>query len=205
RHRAGRRGPPLRAAFRRPVPASGGAVPAAADPWLLRIGSPLSAAAPPDRARSAISIVPYDARWPRRFAELGDQLRGALGDAALRIDHIGSTAVPALAAKPVIDIQISVAALDPADPFREPLRQLGYVYRADNTERTKRYFREPPGEPRTHIHVRRAGSFSAQFPLLFRDYLRTHADDAAAYENLKRSLSAQFAHDRAAYTDAKAP
>ena len=161
--------------------------------------------APPDRARSAVSIVPYDARWPRRFAELGDQLRGALGDAALRIDHIGSTAVPALAAKPVIDIQISVAALDPADPFREPLRQLGYVYRADNTERTKRYFREPPGEPRTHIHVRRAGSFSEQFPLLFRDYLRTHADDAAAYENLKRSLSAQFAHDRVAYTDAKAP
>ena len=73
----------------------------------------------------------------------------------------------------------------------------GYVYRADNTERTKRYFREPPGEPRTHIHVRRAGSFSEQFPLLFRDYLRTHADDAAAYENLKRSLSAQSAHDRA--------
>ena len=161
--------------------------------------------APPDRGSSAVSIVPYDARWPRRFAELGDQLRGALGDAALRIDHIGSTAVPALAAKPVIDIQISVAALDPVGPFREPLRQLGYVYRADNTERTKRYFREPPGEPRTHIHVRRAGSFSEQFPLLFRDYLRTHADDAAAYENLKRSLSAQFAHDRAAYTDAKAP
>ena len=161
--------------------------------------------APPERAGSAVSIVPYDARWPRRFAELGDQLRGALGDAALRIDHIGSTAVPALAAKPVIDIQISVAGLDPAGPFREPLQQLGYVYRADNTERTKRYFREPPGEPRTHIHVRRAGSFSEQFPLLFRDYLRTHANDAAAYENLKRSLSARFAHDRAAYTDAKAP
>ena len=68
------------------------------------------------------------------------RLRGALGDAALRIDHIGSTAVPALAAKPVIDIQISVAAPDPVGPFCEPLRQLGYVYRGDNTERTKRYF-----------------------------------------------------------------
>jgi GrpB-like predicted nucleotidyltransferase (UPF0157 family) len=79
------------------------------------------------------------------------------------------------------------------------------VYRADNTERTKRYFREPPGTPRTHIHVRRAGSFSEQFPLLFRDYLRTHADNAAAYENLKRRLAAQFAHDGAAYTNAKMP
>lgn len=96
--------------------------------------------APPDGARSGVGIVSYDARWPRRFAELGERLRGALGDAALRIDHIGSTAVPALAARPVIDIQVSVAALDPADPFREPLRQLGYVYREDNTERTRRYF-----------------------------------------------------------------
>lgn len=115
-----------------------------------------------------ISIVPYDPGWPRRFAELSDALRGALGDVALRIDHIGSTAVPGLAAKPVMDIQVSVAALDPVGPFSGPLRRLGYVYRADNTERTKRYFREPPGAPRTHIHVRRAGSFSEQFPLLFR-------------------------------------
>jgi len=120
-----------------------------------------------------ISIVSYDARWLRRFAALGDRLRGALGDLALRIDHIGSTAVPGFAAKPVIDIQISVAALEPAGPFREPIEKLGYVYRPGNTERTKRYFREPPGAPRTHLHVRRAGSFSEQFPLLFRDYLRT--------------------------------
>jgi GrpB-like predicted nucleotidyltransferase (UPF0157 family) len=89
--------------------------------------------------------------------------------------------------------------------MRDELQQLGYVYRADNTERTKRYFREPPGEPRTHIHVRRAGSFSEQFPLLFRDYLRTHALDAEAYERLKRRLAAEFAYDGAAYTTAKVP
>jgi GrpB-like predicted nucleotidyltransferase (UPF0157 family) len=90
----------------------------------------------------------------------------------VRIDHIGSTAVPGLAAKPVIDIQISVASFDPLEAFRAPLEALGYAYRADNTERTKRYFREPAGSSRTHIHVRRAGSFSEQFALLFRDYLR---------------------------------
>lgn len=110
-----------------------------------------------------------------------------------------------LAAKPVIDIQISVAALEPVDGFREPLEHRGFVYRADNTERTKRYFREPPGEPRTHIHVRRAGSFSEQFPLLLRDYLRAHPHERAAYEQLKRRLAAEFPHDRAAYTDAKVP
>lgn len=179
--------------------------PAGGEPPAASGHGPGAGLAPPDRTRSVISIVPYDVRWPRRFAELADRLRGALGDVALRIDHIGSTAVPALAAKPVVDIQISVAALDPVGPFREPLQRLGYVYRAGNTERTKRYFREPPGAPRTHIHVRRAGSFSEQFPLLFRDYLRTHADEAAAYETLKRRLAAQFGHDGAAYTNAKVP
>jgi GrpB-like predicted nucleotidyltransferase (UPF0157 family) len=152
-----------------------------------------------------IHVVPYDRRWPDRFAELGSRLREALGEVALRIDHIGSTAVAGLAAKPVIDIQVSVAALAPVGPFREPLERLGYVYRADNTERTKRYFREPPGTPRTHVHVRRAGSFSEQFPLLLRDYLRTHPDDADAYAQLKRRLAEQYGHDRGAYTDAKGP
>jgi GrpB-like predicted nucleotidyltransferase (UPF0157 family) len=125
--------------------------------------------------------------------------------AAIRIDHIGSTSVPGLAAKPVIDIQISVARLEPAEPFRVPLQGLGFIYRAGNTERTKRYFREPPGQPRTHIHVRRAGSFSEQFPLLFRDFLRTHGEAAAGYAAVKRDLAARYAHQRDAYTDAKGP
>ena len=105
-----------------------------------------------------IRICDYEPEWAERFAEVGGQLRAALGAVALRIDHIGSTAVPGLAAKPVIDIQISVAQLAPVDPFRVPLEGLGYVYRAANPERTKRYFREPPGTPRRHIHVRRAGA-----------------------------------------------
>ena len=124
-----------------------------------------------------IGIDAYDPQRPRRFDELGRRIREALGDVACRIDHIGSTAVPGLAAKPVIDVQVSVAALEPVDPFAVPLQRLGFVYRANSTERTKRYLREPPGQRRTHIHVRRAGSFSEQFPLLFRDYLRDHRDE----------------------------
>jgi GrpB-like predicted nucleotidyltransferase (UPF0157 family) len=119
-----------------------------------------------------IEIVPYDPTWPERFVELGAMLRRALKDAAVRIDHVGSTAVPGLASKPVVDIQISVASFEPLEAFKDPLEELGYIYRPTNTERTKRYFREPPGTPRTHVHVRLAGSFSEQFALLFRDYLR---------------------------------
>jgi GrpB-like predicted nucleotidyltransferase (UPF0157 family) len=86
-----------------------------------------------------------------------------------------------------------------------PLEAAGFRYRASNTERTKRYFREPPGQRRTHIHVRRAGSFSEQFPLLFRDFLR--ADPAAArdYGQRKRMLAAKLAHDRRGYLEAKLP
>ena len=72
-----------------------------------------------------IIIVPYDARWPERFARLATDLRSALGKVALRIDHIGSTPVPSLVAKPVIDIQISVADFEPLDAFRLPLERLG--------------------------------------------------------------------------------
>src|SRR5690349_16824505 len=92
-----------------------------------------------------IRIEDHDPGWSPRFADLGRRLRQALGDVALRIDHIGSTAVPGLAAKPVVDVQISVTRLEPVTAFRVPLEEQGFVYRADNPERTKRYFREPPG------------------------------------------------------------
>ncbi len=152
-----------------------------------------------------IIVVPYDPEWPRRFAELGGRLRAALGEVAVRIDHIGSTAVPGLAAKPIVDVQISVVSFEPLDGYRLPLERLGYVFRAENPERAKRYFRESPAQRRTHIHVRRAGSWSEQFGLLFRDYLRTHSDDAAQYAERKRALAEKHGEDRIGYTDAKAP
>ncbi len=157
------------------------------------------------KAPDPIVIVPYDPAWPQRFAQLAQEMRSALGEVALRIDHIGSTAIPQLAAKPIIDIQIAVADFEPLDAFRGPLERLGYVFRPDNPERTKRYFREPPGQPRTHIHVRRAGSFDQQLALLFRDFLCLHPEVAAAYATLKIELAQRYRTDRDAYTDAKQP
>ena len=152
-----------------------------------------------------ITVLSYDPVWSELFRQLGAQLRAALDGVALRIDHIGSTAVPGLAAKPIVDVQISVERLEPVEPFRSPLEAAGFVYRAANTERTKRYFREAPGQRRTHVHVRRAGSFSEQFALLFRDFLR--ADPAAAldYGQRKQALAAKWVHDRRGYLEAKLP
>ncbi|HEY7566879.1 MAG TPA: GrpB family protein, partial [Gemmatimonadaceae bacterium] len=129
-------------------------------------------------------------------------MRTALGNRAIRIDHIGSTSVPGLAAKPIVDIQISVADFEPLDAFRLPLEGLGYVFRADNPELTKRYFREAAGQPRTHVHVRQRGSWAEQFALLFRDYLRSNADEADHYGNFKRVLAAKYVTERERYTDA---
>jgi GrpB-like predicted nucleotidyltransferase (UPF0157 family) len=152
-----------------------------------------------------IVVIPYNPEWPHQFATLGRQLRTALGDQASRIDHIGSTAVPNLAAKPVLDVQISVASLEPVGAYRPALETAGFSWRPDNPDLTKRYFREQPGAARTHIHVRRAGSWSEQFALLFRDYLRADSAAAAAYARLKIELAQQYRDNRPAYVEAKSP
>lgn len=151
------------------------------------------------------SVRDYDPSWPDRFAALGRLLRAELGPVAHRIDHIGSTAVPGLAAKPIIDVQVSVASLEPVSMYEPALRRCGFVWRSDNPDLTKRYFREQPGAPRTHIHVRSVGTFSEQFALLFRDFLRNHPAAAVEYAREKRELEQLLDADRHAYTTAKGP
>lgn len=153
----------------------------------------------------AIIVVPYDPAWPELFFALGSSLRASLQGTALRIDHIGSTSVPGLAAKPIIDVQISVASFEPLAAIRDPLTRLGFVHRADNIDLTKRYFREAPGERRTHIHVRQVGSWGEQFALLFRDFMRCHDDDAQRYAELKYKLAEQYRDKRGCYVNAKGP
>ncbi|WP_090582455.1 GrpB family protein [Paenibacillus sp. OV219] len=152
-----------------------------------------------------IIVVPYDPIWALEFQEIGARMRQSLGDRATRIDHIGSSAIAGLAAKPVIDIQISVRALEPVNVYQQPLESLGYVYRAGNGERTKRYFREGTGMRRTHIHVREEGSFGEQFALLFRDYVRAMPNEASYYEEAKLRLMELYRDDRERYVDEKEP
>lgn len=152
-----------------------------------------------------ILVVAYDPEWPQLFAAFGSRLREILGPVAMRIDHIGSTAVPGLDAKPVIDVQVSVTALTPDDVFSRPLEAAGFLFRRENPDLTKRYFREPAGARRTHVHVRRAGSFSEQSALLFRDYLRHDGERSNAYGALKRQLATGYRADRQGYVEAKAP
>ena len=152
-----------------------------------------------------IEVVPYDPEWPIEFHRLGSKLRAALREVAIRIDHIGSTAIANMKAKPILDIQISVAALEPMTPYKSPLESIGFNWRHDNSDLTKRYFREASGERRFHIHVRKVGSWTEQFSLLFRDYMRMHPADAAAYGGVKEQLAVRHRNHREAYVHAKGP
>ena len=139
-----------------------------------------------------IRIVPYDIRWPDHFASEASQLRAAMGSLALRIEHVGSTSVPGLAAKPVIDIQISVATLDGLEVYVAPLASLGYSHVPFGVvDLVYPFFRKPAEWPSTHhIHLCVIGSEYERRHLAFRDYLRNHPQIANEYVALKRSLAA---------------
>jgi GrpB-like predicted nucleotidyltransferase (UPF0157 family) len=159
-----------------------------------------------------VVISPYRDDWPAAFAAVERRLAAILGDRALRIDHVGSTSVPGLDAKNVIDVQVTVRALADADV----LAGAGYrVFPAardhvppgaadDEREWSKRFFNEPEGERRINIHVRETGRANQRYALLFRDYLRVHPAAAEAYARLKRALAKEVA-DLETYTDVKDP
>ena len=164
-----------------------------------------------------IEIVPYDERWPSEFAAIGAELRVALGDLAQRLDHIGSTSVPGLAAKDRIDVQLTVADLEHFEPVQAALERLGYTiaprnmsdhrppgWEGPDDQWVKRFFRPPAGQRPTNLHVRVAGRANQRYPLLFRDYLRAHPRSAAAYAELKRRL-AENLRDPDTYPDVKDP
>lgn len=161
-----------------------------------------------DVAADVIALVDADPSWPARFIDEVAAIRAALGpDAdALRFEHVGSTAVAGLAAKPIIDVLvIPPADAWPGAEFVRALETLGYVHWADNPDPHHVFLVKgmPPfGAARTHhVHVR--PSIQAAPVLAFRNYLRAHRDTAVAYQVLKRELAAAHPTDREAYTRGK--
>lgn len=146
---------------------------------------------------TTLTVVPYDSRWPAAFDVERERLQSALGSLAVRIDHHGSTSIAGLAAKPIIDIQISVRSLVPLAAYGEVLERLGYTHKPHPDDAWCPYFYRPSIKPHTHhVHVVEAGGDPERRTLAFRDYLREHPEAARDYEQLKRDLVA--AYDRGA-------
>lgn len=160
--------------------------------------------------REHVAIVPYDPRWPEVYADEEMLLERSLPvDLVKRIAHIGSTAIPGLSAKPIIDIQVEVTDLDRVRKQAVPImRDLGYefIWRPTMGEQAPFYAwfikRDAQGQRTHHVHMVEPDEASSD-RLVFRDFLRAHPEEAVRYEELKRSLSQRFPNDRAAYTQGK--
>lgn len=151
------------------------------------------------REKRKIVIVDYDPAWPARFELERERVARALGDTALRIEHVGSTAVPGLGAKPIVDVLVVVADPDDESVIVPAMEAVGYMLRV--REPGHRMFRTP--ERDVHVHLWREGDPEVARHLRFRDRLRTSAEDRRAYEQLKRGLAEREWGDMNYYADAK--
>ncbi len=152
-----------------------------------------------------VRIVVYDHAWPKRFEQERVALDDAIGGWVVGgIHHVGSTAVPDLDAKPVIDILAGVADLNGSRPCFDRLARLRYVYFPYRSDEMHWFCKPSPSRRTHHLHLVPTGSPRFHDELAFRDYLRTHLDVAREYGTLKHRLAVEFRHDREAYTDAKA-
>jgi GrpB-like predicted nucleotidyltransferase (UPF0157 family) len=151
----------------------------------------------------AVQVVEYDPVWPTMFWSERELLRRALGCAAVEIHHIGSTAVPGLAAKPIIDILIEVTDLAALDERNRAMEAIGYETKGEFGIPGRRYFRKG-GENRSHhVHAFASGDLNVGRHLAFRDYLRSHPEVAAEYARLKMRVAQECGNDIARYCDGK--
>jgi GrpB-like predicted nucleotidyltransferase (UPF0157 family) len=150
-----------------------------------------------------IEVLEYDPAWPELFQQLAAHVRSALGDVAVAIEHVGSTSVPGLAAKPIIDMDIVVASEREVPAAIERLATLGYVHLGNLGVEGREAFRRPEGSPVHNLYVCPQGSLGLQNHLAVRDYLRTHPEAVQAYSALKKRLAQEFPTDIERYVDGK--
>lgn len=153
---------------------------------------------------NAVVVVEHDPTWPQRFREEALVVGEGLGPACVAVQHIGSTSIPGILAKPIIDMLAEVSEIDAADRRTAEMAALGYEAKGEYGIQGRRYFRKssPAGTRAFHLHVFEEGSSHSQRMLAFRDYLRAHPEAARRYSDLKGQLVSRSI-DRARYVDGK--
>jgi GrpB-like predicted nucleotidyltransferase (UPF0157 family) len=157
-------------------------------------------------ASEPVVICDYDPDWPARYEALRALIAPALGELAAAIEHVGSTAVPGLAAKPTIDLVVRLRAAADLPAAIERLARLGYEHEGDFGIAGREAFATPPGYTTHdhHLYVCLPDWRGYDDEIAFRDHLRSDRETMLAYARLKRALAAKYGRDRIAYTDAKA-
>jgi len=155
--------------------------------------------------RGIVRLAPYNAEWARLFEEERARLQAAVGDYVLDIQHVGSTSIPGMVAKPIIDIAIAVVSFEGALGCVGPMERIGYEYEGENGVPRRHLFVKRNPSTTYHVHISEPGSRNWENQVLFRDYLLAHPEVAEEYVALKMRLAEQFPSDREAYTDGKAP
>ena len=153
-----------------------------------------------------VSVVSHDAMWSQKFSDEANRIRQALGQNVSAIHHIGSTCIPKIRAKPIIDILVEVSQIERVDDQEQCMSELGYEACGEYGISGRRYFRksEPAGRRAFHVHVFQSGSKHAREHIAFRDYLLAHPDIAQEYSDLKAKLIANGVSSSAEYQKLKA-
>jgi GrpB-like predicted nucleotidyltransferase (UPF0157 family) len=149
-----------------------------------------------------VSMADYDPTWPKLFESLRERIAAALGPLALTIEHVGSTSVPNMCAKPIIDLDVLVRAKDVPAAIAA-VEALGYQHRGNLGIEGREALRWAAGFPEHHLYLCPEGSAEFKRHVLFRNYLRTHPEVAREYAELKRRLAEQYRDDRSQYQKAK--
>lgn len=154
---------------------------------------------------TAVTLAAHDPDWECVASDEMARITAALGPTLLRIEHIGSTAIPGIAAKPVVDVMPVVRSEADLDPCRGPMEALGYLWRGEYGVPGRRYsVLERDGKRLFHVHIYAEGNENIARQVAFRDYLRAHRDEALAYEAAKRAAAEAHPNDSMAYNDHKA-
>jgi GrpB-like predicted nucleotidyltransferase (UPF0157 family) len=149
-----------------------------------------------------IALAPYDPGWPSQFSQLAERIRDALAEKVLLLEHVGSTSVPRLAAKPIIDMVLAVANSAEESAYIPPLEKQGFVLRVREPDWFEHRLLKAP-DMDGHLHVFSVGCEEIDRMLTFRDWLRMHAEDRRRYEETKRELAARTWSHVQDYADAK--
>ncbi|KOA19416.1 dephospho-CoA kinase/protein folding accessory domain-containing protein [Clostridium homopropionicum DSM 5847] len=150
-----------------------------------------------------IEVVPYNLNWVKKYLDEAEKVKKIMADELVKIHHIGSTAIPGISAKPVIDILVEVKNIRDVDNYNEEMKEIGYIPKGEYGIEGRKFFLKGEINRTHHVHVFEMGNSEIKRHLNFRDYMISHPEEAKSYSELKKELAIKFIHDIDGYCNGK--